>query len=464
MRYTPFNKTINEFSETDLGILRGVSEGWYVEYKSELPKIRDVAKSLSSFANQYGGWLFIGVEEDKKSKTAAGFPGTDIGNVPEILESIRNAAKDVVRPQVSYECRSVNGPIESINLPKDRSVIVIYVPEGANTPYIHNDGRIYIRNGDSSSPISAKDKSTFDLLYQRGEDIRSYLKELVERSPEISKGEEETSFIHLSILSDPYGTLGHRYTGTYSDFSTVMKSSILPFDNIYTAPGGFIARQVGNNVRYNRVLTWEFSKNCNSFVTIPIPILVSQQPDDILEDDVTDAWGPYSISRRFLASLIAKGLQASRILNVNLLLLLLSGIITRHRILMGPSRVTGPFYIKARIDNVWRAVPFIDLDEYMDHLEMFDFPVVQDSELMVPVGTSLETFVVAPELDSTPSESDPKMVSQSVGIWSEIMQALGIPVELLRENAEALVNISFRESEIQRARGANKTEDFRMLT
>ena len=83
MRYTPFNKTINEPDETDiLGILRGVSEGWYVEYKSELPKIRDVAKSLSSFANQYGGWLFIGVEEDKKSKTAAGFPGTDIGNVP----------------------------------------------------------------------------------------------------------------------------------------------------------------------------------------------------------------------------------------------------------------------------------------------------------------------------------------------------------------------------------------------
>ena len=65
-RYRPFEKELFELSGDDLAGLRHVHEGWYVEYKSESIKPRDIAKSLASFANQLGGWLFVGVSEDRK--------------------------------------------------------------------------------------------------------------------------------------------------------------------------------------------------------------------------------------------------------------------------------------------------------------------------------------------------------------------------------------------------------------
>ena len=450
MRFTPFDKEHDELSAGDLESLRDVSEGWYVEYKSQLPRTRDLAKSLSSFANQYGGWLFLGVDEIHDSSTAGTCPGIDNDKIPEVLESLRNAAKDIVRPQVIYQHRVLEGPVETIGLSSNRSVVVVRVPEGSNTPYIHNDGRIYIRIGDSSTPTT--DKATFDLLYRRGEDRRSYLTALIEKSPELSNDEEDNSYLHLSILSDPYQTLGYWYQGSYSDFCTVMNGDSIPFDNIFTAPEGFVARQVAMNNRYNRLLTWEFSRNCNSFVTIPIPTLPLKNSDAILASDLAASWQPYSIGVKFWTSLVSKGLEESRILNLNLLLPLVGAIVSRHRRIVGTANVRGPFYIKGRIENVWRTIPFIDICEYMTHVEKFDFPVVQASDLMVPIGTSLDTFVVSPELKGVPSENDKIAYDGPIEIWLEIMQALGIPVELLAENAKALLSVAIRESDMHRAR------------
>ena len=452
MRFTPFDKAHDELSAKDLENLREVREGWYVEYKSKLPSTRDLAKSLSSFANQYGGWLFLGVDETPDLLTAGTFRGIEDEKLPEVLESLRNAAKDIIRPQVTYQHRVLEGPVETLGLSSNRSVVVVRVPEGSNTPYIHNDGRIYIRIGDSSSPIPATDKATFDLLYRRGEDRRSYLKALTERSPELSKWEEDNSYLHLSILSDPYQTLGHWYQGTYSEFCNTMGGVSIPFDNIYTANDGFIARQVAMNNRYDRLLTWEFSRNCNSFVTIPIPILPLQNSDVILANHEEAGWELYSIGLEFRSSLVSNGLEECRILNLNLLLPLIAVIISRHRRIVARANVKGPFYIKARIENVWRAIPFVDLSEYMTHVEQFDFPVVQASDLMVPPGTSLDTFVVSPELQSVPAESDKITYDGPIEIWFEIMQALGIPGQLLAENAKAMISVAIRESDIHRAR------------
>lgn len=450
MQFTPFDKSLEEVSSNDLEILRDVSEGWYIEYKSQLPKVRDLAKSLASFANQYGGWLFLGIDENPGSHTAGVFTGVESETVSDVLEKLRNAAKDVVRPQILFEHRVISGPAADLGLSPRRSVVVVRVPEGANTPYIHNDGKIYIRIADSSSPIPVTDKTTFDLLYRRGEDKRAHLKTLVERSPEVSDYEKGNCYLHLSILSDPYQTLGHRYYGTYSDFVAVMGGITIPFDNVFTTNDGFIARQVKSNNRFARLFTWEFSRNCNSFVTMPIPTLPILGADSLFGPSEHELWAQYSIGTRFRSALLSKGLETSRILNLNLMLSLVGALVSRHRRIVGQSNIKGPFYIKARIENAWRAIPFVDVDKYLTHVQNFDFPVVQDSNLMVPAGTSLDTFVISPELEWIPSESEIIKYKGPVDIWVRIMQAFGIPGELLEESAMELLNSSILESERNR--------------
>ena len=100
MPYTPFEKNLAELSPGDLATLTDVYEGWYVEYKSELVNNKALAKSLSAFANQHGGWLFIGVAEDRETHAAQSFPGIPDSQVQAGLETLRNASKDLLHPSV----------------------------------------------------------------------------------------------------------------------------------------------------------------------------------------------------------------------------------------------------------------------------------------------------------------------------------------------------------------------------
>ena len=178
-----------------------------------------------------------------------------------------------------YDTRVFEGPITSIGLPAGQSIVVVYIPEGPNTPYVHNDGRIYRRIADSSDPKPETDRATLDLLFQRGEQRRSRLEDRIMRSPAVSEVEREQPFIHISILSDPFEVMGHWYEGGFSDFSAVMKQPLLPFDNIFPASDGFVARQAeGRNAR-DRLFTWEFTRNCHSFITLPIQTLPSTSPE-----------------------------------------------------------------------------------------------------------------------------------------------------------------------------------------
>ena len=259
MLYRPFADNLSEVSPEDLGRLRDVHEGWYVEYKQQLIGNRELAKSLSSFANQYGGWLFLGVKEDGKDHVADSFPGIPDSQVNLALDSIRNAAKDLIQPPPFYNVRVFPGPIEAIGLREGFSIIVVHVPEGPDCPYVHKDGRIYMRVGDSSQPKYVTDRATFDLLTRRGQEARSRLEERVMWSPVTSQGEENQPFIHMSILSDPYEVMGHWYGRGFEGFAEAMKGFGIPFYNIFSTHDGFVARQVGRNDENKRVFTWHFS-------------------------------------------------------------------------------------------------------------------------------------------------------------------------------------------------------------
>ena len=435
-RYKPFEKDLSDISPDDLATLKDVHEGWHVEYKSELIKPRDLAKSLSSFANQFGGWIFFGVLEDKKSRVAGSFPGIPNSEVPDALESVRNASKDRISPDVFYNSQVFEGPIDSIELPVDRSIIVIQIPEGADCPYVHNDGRIYRRIDDASDPKPETDRARLDLLIERGNQARSRLTDLVTQIPEVSEGEENRSYIHLSIISDPYETLGHQYSAGFSKFSELMRQSGLLFDNIYAKSGGYIARRTKNENPHNRVLTWEFSRHCHSFITFPVPPLKSEAADSGLPAD--------SIYDQFTSMLIENRLSGSRILNLNFTMVALMYMIKCHRQLASYANVRGPFYVKAYLENIWRTIPFVDLPAFLKHISEYGFPVLQDRNILVPHGHSLDTFVLLSEHDIPESELtnsdevDFFHIIDSFAITYHILEAFGITPETVKPLSELI--------------------------
>ncbi len=271
----------------------------------------------------------------------------------------------------------------------------------------------------------------------------------------MSEAERDNSYLHLVISSDPFQILDHYFAEPFSEFVSVMASEPLPFDNFYTSQDGMVARQARSNRRQHRLFTWEFSRRVNSFVTVPIPNLVVPS---VNSDEASTDFGPwtdYEYGKSFAVFLAERNLSSTRVLNLNLLISILAGVIARHRTLAGRAGVKGPFFIKATIDNVWRAVPFIDTAEYMDHLETFDVPVVQDSDLTAPPGRWPEGFISAPELDHVPKEDESSLNDTAFTVWVAIMQALGIPGEVLVKNPSTVLAIASREALLHRTRAGD---------
>lgn len=198
--YSPFDKALEEIQPSNLARVTSISEGWYVEYKSRLLPVRTIAKSLAAFANQYGGWLFLGVEDDSLTLTARAFPGIEVSQIPLALESLRNASKDVLNPEVFYDTRELVGPIAEVGLAAGYAVIVIHIPQGPEPPYVHNDGRVYRRVADASDPKPETDRAVLDRLWDRGQSSRRRLEKFVTQLPVTSEGEESAPFLHLTLM------------------------------------------------------------------------------------------------------------------------------------------------------------------------------------------------------------------------------------------------------------------------
>jgi len=155
--YSPFVKPINDVRTEDLIALKETVEGWYVEYKQESPNASALAKSISAFANTYGGWLFLGIAEESKVNAVAGtFLGILNSEVDAVLQRMRKAAADSINPTPHFETFVFSGPDATIGLAEDRSIIAAWVPESMTAPHIHKSGQIYRRVSDASEPRPEK--------------------------------------------------------------------------------------------------------------------------------------------------------------------------------------------------------------------------------------------------------------------------------------------------------------------
>jgi hypothetical protein len=160
--YNPFDKPADELTESDLlAMLPGKTEGWMFEYKQaeKLSDTKGLAKSIASFANSHGGWLFIGIEADDTNEPMLepiqGIPG----NEAQLTERIYQMSQSRLSPPPYLN-------VAAVGLDNGGSVLVVHVPESPNPPHIAmSEGKVYVRSGDTTETIS--DRRDLDRLYDK---------------------------------------------------------------------------------------------------------------------------------------------------------------------------------------------------------------------------------------------------------------------------------------------------------
>lgn len=274
-RYSPFKNELNQLSAKDLSVLRTVPEGWYIEYKQEIPSTKSIAKSISALANTYGGWLFYGIKEaESGDRTAEEFIGIPVSKVSEAEMLIRQAASSLISPSPYFETCVLYGRCDELGMAEDMAIIVVEVPMSYDAPHVHGDGRIYRRVADASEPRPETDRHFLDILWQRGDKRRQALEKLLDFKPEISKGEGENSYLELFLLPIPWREVTPQHYIEFEEFAELMKSGEpesggIPFDNVFSTSDGYIARQANENTYESLLLTWRYNADGVSHITIP---------------------------------------------------------------------------------------------------------------------------------------------------------------------------------------------------
>ncbi len=429
--FSPFENSLENLSAVDLDRLRDTSEGWYVEYKSELSKAPDIAKSISALANTYGGWVFYGIEEKSKDEPVAGsFPGIKKQDADAALQRIRQAVAQLINPAAHFDARAVEGDGGSLAI--DRVVICVRVPQSLAAPHVHTSGRIYRRVADGSEPKAENDRHLLDQMFRRSDQLRKDFAKWVKRDPEFSKGEREAPYLRLLMIADPWGDKDPWIDATTAELKPIFNRekglvSAVPFDTIYTSSRGFVARQVNNNDPHSLGLTWRFRESLVSDVYVPLNLY---DVDSCL--DLDEHLEGYEHTDRFIELLEKQNYSSPRVVDLNFLFSLLIGVVETQRRLLALAKWTKPYFVKARLLNVWRTVPFLDLDSIIDSFEADGLPICLDGIVTAPSGTDPETFqLVDPMADVEGEEA--RIVLQALVILQPIARAWGLSFELGRK-------------------------------
>ncbi|MGD1095877.1 MAG: ATP-binding protein, partial [Bryobacteraceae bacterium] len=365
-RYNPFSKPLLEFPPEELAVLRDVSEGWFVDYKSQPLSPRDFGKHLSAFANQFGGWLFVGISEGpNKNLKAESFPGIPSSEVPAALLRIREGVSVHVSPPVYFEHRVIDGPIDTIGLEAGRSIIVVAVGEGPNPPFVHSSGRIYRRIADSSEPKAETDRAVLDGMWRKSENLRGRLRHFIFEPTEDPR--TQNTYCYVYFMEDLTFSLPE-YQLNFAGFQEAIKtetpdpSMSITLDNIYTTQDGFIARHLmfNNDPLYELTsLRWWHTGNVR--LTIPINYIQSSQ-HSLIQD---------TLYKRFAAAM-GNQLKAYRsILNMDQWLVALVTLVGRYLHLRDKVNSDYPIYGKVIFSNARLRTPFIGMESFLGSPQEF---------------------------------------------------------------------------------------------
>lgn len=124
-------------------------ESFYFEFKDDRVSNKKITEEVSAFANTFGGYIFLGISDDKQIE------GCTAWNEQRIHTTIH----DSITPTPSFDVKKFTIGTNVI--------YVIRIDEGAEPPYITSSGKIYERL--SSGSFTIKDSSKLSQIYSKKE-------------------------------------------------------------------------------------------------------------------------------------------------------------------------------------------------------------------------------------------------------------------------------------------------------
>jgi hypothetical protein len=331
--------------------------------------------------------------------------------------------------------QTIYGPVSELELPPDRAVMVVGIPEGTNPPYIHSSGRIYRRIADESDPKPETDRHVLDLLWERGEKTRRRLKKFLTERPLLSQGESNGPVhAYLYLLADPH-FVGHRFPLAFNDFARVMKAATLEsgfavlLPNCYTTSEGFIARQVDRSDPLIESLTFRWWPNGNVRVSIPV-----NTHDFVESKSSLDA-----LQLVFLNAAQKHGYISGRVAEFSALLAVVTAVTAKYLSLRKILGISDHFFGKIRCYDTWRIIPFVNMQSYVNKVSARGFPVVQDQVLTCPPGVTSDTLVTLNE--TAYEDNQGRTLLTILPLVGDVLRAVGIDlVEFLEDDKDAFIS------------------------
>ncbi len=427
--FYPFKKKLEEIDGDDLMLLKEVSEGWYVDYKVQCIKIPDLAKHLSAFANQYGGWLIIGVSEDKNGlRTAAGFPGVDVDDVEKISREIREASSAHSNPVILYEEKIIKGPVAEVGLEEGKAIVIIGIPMSMNSPHIHSSGRIYRRVADQSKPKEEKDRHILDDLWKRGVERKKKVARLLTDVPRLPEQQKNSPFAHI-YFKPRYGQMPPAKMLEFSEFAKIVTNAEkdvvgvhAPMTAISTAPNGFVARQIEGNDPSRAALSIRWWNN--GVVRFDIPL----NSYDLHRFLNTHNENKYALEYRRLA--VEAGYKELTIVDYSVFIQIVASLTNYYLRFLKITGDNRDVYSCFTLRNVFYTAPYIDSEGFLNRVKEHSIPLVFEENIVIPEEPSEDSMMLhrseTRDGDYDDGNEYQMLVYKfAVGIFYNVLQSVG---------------------------------------
>lgn len=381
--YSPFEKKhLDDLKGADLLRLVDVPEGWFVEYKEQPCKSRDYAKAVSAFANDRGGWLFIGIVQDPTKRTpqqATGVPALDAAR---LLDAARDAITQNLSPTPRFDLGVINGPVPELSLADDRAVLVIRVDESENTPHIHSSGRIYRRQADSSGSLEITDRAELDDLYKRSSRLRKRLDRQLDRGFDRRWAEQfDVPWVHASLVPSAVNKSDAKFLkfASFLDVVSATEAEGVALPDAYGSALGYVARNHSSQISADGpALALEYSRD-DRCLYYTMPMSLGRQEHAAEADFLRTENGLH-----FMGVVNRLSLNGASILDGTYVVAAIMALHARGQKLLTLANVSGPYLCRLRGMNLFRRVPYFNSKTYVDWCSRRGPPVILHGEVTIP--------------------------------------------------------------------------------